>query len=75
MPHHDTAKNGGEGRVSPVAVQKGLKGINYPASKDDLIKQAQSNEAPDEVIAKIRQLPGDRFGGPQEVMRALGQIE
>ncbi len=44
-------------RVSPVEMQKHLKGVNYPASKDDLVKRAQGNQASDEIVQKIRTLP------------------
>lgn len=62
-------------RISPVQMQKHLKGVNYPASKNDLVKQAQNNNASDEIVDKIRTLPADSFGGPKDVMKALGQTE
>ena len=62
-------------RVSPVQMQKHLKGVNYPASKGDLVKQAQSNNASDAIVEKIRTLPADSFGGPKDVMKALGRTE
>ena len=62
-------------RVSPVQMQKHLKGVSYPASKSDLVKQAQTNHASDDILAKIRTLPADSFGGPKDVMKALGQTE
>src|SRR5579884_3539038 len=49
---------------SPIQVQKYLKGIDYPASKDDLVNKAQANGAPEEVMRVLQQLPGDRFDGP-----------
>ncbi len=60
---------------SPMAVQKALKGIHYPASKADLLKQAQQNNAPDIVLSRIRALPGDRFEKPTDVRKALGKKE
>lgn len=62
-------------RISPVQMQKHLKGVNYPASKNDLVKQAQHNNASDEIVNKIRTLPADSFGSPKDVMKALGQTE
>ncbi|MFI5271738.1 MAG: DUF2795 domain-containing protein [Ktedonobacterales bacterium] len=60
-------------RLSPVLLQKHLKGVIYPASKRDLLQQAQHNNASDEIIDKIKQLPADSFNGPKDVMRALGR--
>lgn len=60
-------------RLSPIELQKHLKGVNYPASKVDLVQQAQHNHASDEVLQTIRRLPADSFNGPKDVMKALGQ--
>ena len=65
----------GVGGHSPANIQKFLHGIHYPASKDDLMKQAENNDAPEDVIDTIKRLPADRFGGPQDVMEAYGDIE
>jgi len=62
-------------RISPVEMQKHLKGVNYPASKDDLVKRAQGNQASDEIVQKIRTLPGNSYNSPKDVMKALGQTE
>jgi len=71
-----SAPGGSSGkRVSPVAMQKHLKGTNYPASKDDLVRQAEHNHAPDDILDAIRVLPADMFNGPRDVMRALGRSE
>jgi hypothetical protein len=59
--------------VPAAAVQSALKGAHYPASKQDLVKLAQSNNAPSPLIEKLRDLPGNQFGGPQDVMKAFGQ--
>ena len=64
----------GVGGESPANVQTYLKGIDYPASKDNLLKVAKSNGAPKEVMDVLRQLPGDHYGGPQDVMKAYGQV-
>ena len=60
-------------RVSPISVQKHLKGTNYPASRDDLVRRARANSAPDDILRMIEQLPGVRYESPAEVMRAFGQ--
>ncbi len=69
------SKGGGGKTISPVAVQKALKGIHYPASKQDLLKQAQQNSAPEEVVRKIQNMPGDNYTKPTDVMQALGKTE
>lgn len=65
----------GVGGQSPANVQKFLSGVDYPASKDDLIKKAKQNSAPSDVMKLIKDLPLDQFGGPQDVMKAYGQLK
>ena len=58
--------------VNPIEVQRHLGGVDYPASKADIVATAESNDAPQEVIDALQQIDGDRFEGPDEVMGALG---
>lgn len=63
----------GVGGESPSNVQKYLKGVDYPARKQDLMEQAKKNGAPQEVMQVIQQFPNQEFGGPQDVMKAYGE--
>jgi hypothetical protein len=64
----------GVGGQSPSNVQSYLKGVSYPASKDDLLAAAKRNGAPDDIMRVIRGFEGGtEYGGPQEVMKAYGQ--
>lgn len=65
----------GIGGQSPANVQKYLAGVHYPCSKDDLISTAEENDAPAEIMEVIENLPADEFGGPQDVMKAYGEME
>jgi hypothetical protein len=74
MPHEDKRDNRATGgRISPISVQKHLKGTTYPASKEDLVQRARANAAPDDVMQMIRQLPPHTYDSPADVMRAFGQ--
>ena len=57
--------------VNPIELQKHLKGVDYPASKDDLVAAAESNGAPDEVLDALRSADQDTFDAPTAVERAL----
>jgi hypothetical protein len=57
-----------------IEVQSYLKGVEYPASKDDLISTADENEAPDEVIERLQSMEGHQYDGPDEVAEALGDL-
>jgi hypothetical protein len=63
----------GVGGQSPSNVQSYLAGINYPATKDDLIEAAKNNGAPKEIMEVIKGFDEDEYGGPQEVMKAYGR--
>lgn len=58
--------------LNPIEVQTHLEGVDYPASKADIVATAESNDAPQEVIEALQQMEGDRFEGPDDVMEALG---
>lgn len=55
--------------VSPIAVQKYLKGVRYPASRDDLLKAAHGNGAADDVVGFLNNVPDVTFRSPKEIMR------
>jgi len=52
-------------------IEKALKGINFPASKQDLVQQAKQNNASQNVIQTIQNLPQDRFNSPTDVQKAF----
>ena len=54
-------------------IERSLKGMNYPASKRDLVQQAKSNNASREVVQAIQNLPENRFNSPTDVAKAWGQ--
>ncbi len=62
------------GGESPANVQKYLKGVDYPAKKQQLVETAKKNGAPQEVVQVIQQFPNQEFGGPQDVMKAYGDM-
>jgi hypothetical protein len=64
----------GVGGQSPANVQTYLKGAHYPTKKEDLVKTARKNHAPREVMEVLQKLPTEEYGGPQDVMKAYGQI-
>ena len=57
--------------VNPIELQKHLKGVSYPASKDDVVSAAESNGAPDEILDALRSTSKDSFDGPTAVTEAL----
>ncbi len=62
-------------KVNPIQVQKFLKGINYPVTKQDLLKTAKSNGADDRVMKLLEKLPSQEYDAPTAVTKAIGKIE
>ncbi|MEW6495732.1 MAG: DUF2795 domain-containing protein [Cyanobacteriota bacterium] len=61
--------------VNPVQVQKFLKGVDYPASKQDLIEHAKQQGADENVCSTLEQMPDEEFETPADVSKAIGDIE
>ncbi len=53
------------------ATQKYVDGIQWPASKDDVVTAVERNGAPDDVLQALRDEDKERFTGPNEVHQAL----
>lgn len=60
-------------RVSPAEVEKSLKGVDYPAKKQDLVKHAQKQGADQDVIETLRELPEEEYNSPIDVTKAIGE--
>ncbi len=61
-------------RINPIELQKSLKGVEYPASKEDLIDQAEENGAEDSIISALEELEEEEFQTPAEVSEAIGKL-
>lgn len=57
--------------ISPIDLQKALKGAEYPTSLDDLVSLAQGNGADDDLIEELKNSGNDRFDGPDDVQKAV----
>lgn len=62
-------------QANPIQIQKFLKGVDYPASKQDLVKHAEENGADDNVCSVLEQLPDQDYETPAEVSKAISDIE
>lgn len=60
--------------ASPKDVEKCLKGVDYPAKKQDLMKHAQAHGADQQVMETLKQLPEQNFESPVGVTKAIGEM-
>ncbi|MET9320553.1 DUF2795 domain-containing protein [Streptomyces sp. NPDC003038] len=57
--------------ISPIDVQKALKGADYPASRDDLVSLAKKNGADQQIVEKLSHSGSKKFDGPSEVQKTV----
>lgn len=65
----------GVGGHSPANVTHHLKGIQFPASKQELSKQAKANDAPDAVLKTVEAMPDEKYQTVADVMKGYGEVE
>ena len=54
--------------IHPETVYNFLKGMNYPASKNELISQAKKNNADSEVLKAMETLPDKQYESQDDVI-------
>jgi len=65
----------GMGGHSVSNVTHHLKGIHFPASKRDLVRQARANGADGDIMDVLESVPDQQFETAADVMKAVGQAE
>ena len=48
-----------------------LPGVRFPADKDEVIRTAESNDAPRELVERVRNADAQRFESADEVLRVV----
>ncbi len=56
---------------NPDDAQQYLEGVEYPASKEELLSAAESNGAPDTMIRMLGGLSRPEYSGPEELAADL----
>jgi len=62
----------GVGGSSPANVSSYLKGIDYPASRDQVATHAEENGADAQVLDIIRSMPDQQYENMADVMSGYG---
>jgi Protein of unknown function (DUF2795) len=57
--------------LSLSELQQYLGSTNFPADKQEVASNAESNEAPQAVVDRIKDSSMERFDSPEEVLRAV----
>ena len=57
--------------VSPIDIQKALGGMDYPATKEDIVKHAQDNGGADDVVEALQGIEDREYEGPSGVSESV----
>jgi hypothetical protein len=60
-------------KPNPIQMQKFLAGVDYPASRDDLVRHAESKGADEPVLQNLRAIPDRAYDGPNAVSKAFSE--
>lgn len=58
-------------KPSPIDIQKALGGLDYPASKDDIVKKAEGAKTDSAVLEALKGLPERRYDAPTDISKEI----
>ncbi|MCW2877937.1 MAG: hypothetical protein JWQ95_2037 [Sphaerisporangium sp.] len=58
-------------QVDFIHVQKFLSGVDYPATKEQLLEHAKRKGADEQAMEALRRLPDREYDGPSGISKAL----
>lgn len=61
--------------LNPLEIQQELQELDYPASKQDLIKHAEEKGAGERVRSLLERLPEQEYKTINEISQAIAAIE
>ncbi|AFZ66816.1 DUF2795 domain-containing protein [Deinococcus peraridilitoris] len=62
-------------KINPIQLQKHLKGMTYPASKQDILTKAQENGGDEQIRSVLQALPEKQYTRPTDVTAAVKDID
>ncbi len=72
---HRHSENDGHTLVGPVELEKHLKNVDYPVTRQQLMQAAKTEGGDENVHHTLALLPDENFSSPTEVSKAVGKIE
>jgi len=56
-----------------ASVEKFVQGMDFPASKQEVLEHARAQNAPDQVMTLLQQLQSRLYSSPEDVARDAGK--
>jgi uncharacterized membrane protein len=72
---HRHSQNDGHSLVNPIELEKHLKNVNYPATRQHLMRAVKDEGGNEDVHHTLAMLPTQTYSSPVEVSKAIGEIE
>lgn len=60
--------------ITGVQLREYLAGLDYPVSREDLVRWGQENGASTEMLQALKALPPEEFDSPAELTEALSTL-
>lgn len=60
-------------QTDPATIEEHLEGLSYPATKQELMRHAESQNAPQEVMTVLEHVDDREYGSPAEVSQNVGE--
>ena len=67
----DVGNWGDLGNLDSGQLQPFLRGVNFPAQKEEVASNAEGNGAPQNLVSQIRNSAIENFNSPDEVLQAV----
>lgn len=61
-------------KINPIQIQNLLRGVPYPANKNDIVNYAQDSGAGEEILQVLQAMPGERFNDTNDVSNAISSL-
>lgn len=57
---------------NPAKIEEAIKGISFPAQKEDIMNCARGNNAGTEELSALQRLPEKEYTNPTDITQAMG---
>jgi len=72
--HDKGGHQGGHGKpAGPVDIEKALHGLRYPASRDEIVAQAEVADVAPELMQRLRQMADAEYDSPASIAHEVNK--
>ena len=61
--------------VATAAISQYLEGIDFPASKSDIVNHVQRKNAPSQIVQTLKKMPGEKYSSMAGIWHAVGKVD